>query len=260
MVEQLDEGVWTTEVALDEYNVRGALVAGSHRAIVWDTLSHPRDMQGYLPLIGDRELVIVYSHADWDHIWGTAGLPFEPASIVGHRACLERFSSDVPATLEEKQAGEPGRWDEVRLVPPRTVFDVEHRIDLGGMTLELRHLPGHTEDCIVGFVPERGLLVAGDTVETPLPVVPPGAPLDRWIEGLERWARDGRVSCVVPAHGSIGGPEIVHRTIAYLYGLRDGRPAQVGEALTAFYRQTHEANLRAWRPPSAGSKGYDRLL
>ena len=116
------------------------------------------------------------------------------------------------------------------------------------MTLELHHLPGHTEDSIVAVVPERALLIAGDTVETPLPVVPPGAPLGRWVEGLERWAQNDRVERVVPAHGVIGGREIVRRTIDYLCDLRDGHPAPIEDALTGFYRATHEANLRAWRP------------
>jgi len=256
MVERLDADVWSQEVALNEYDVRGTLVAGTSRVAVWDTLSHPRDMAAYLPLIGKRDLVIVYSHADWDHVWGTAGLPFERAVIIGHRRCLERFSSDVPATLDERKASEPGAWDAVTLVAPGTVFDVEQRIDLGEMTLELHHLPGHTEDCIVGFVPERGLLLAGDTVETPLPVVPADAPLERWIEGLERWAADPRLRLVVPAHGAKGGPEIIRRTIEYLRGLLDGRPGRVDEPLTPFYRQTHAANLCAW--PRRDWKDPDR--
>jgi glyoxylase-like metal-dependent hydrolase (beta-lactamase superfamily II) len=71
----LDQRIWTAEVALREYDVRGALVLGDGHALVWDTLSHPRDMHPYLALIADVDLVVAYSHADWDHIWGTAGLP-----------------------------------------------------------------------------------------------------------------------------------------------------------------------------------------
>ena len=112
------------------------------------------------------------------------------------------------------------------------------------MTLELHHLPGHTPDTIVGFVPEQGLLLMGDTAETPFPVVPADSPLSVWIEGLERWERDPRVRTVVPAHGPIGGVEILQRNIHYLRGLLDGRPPPVTEPLTDFYRKTHEQNLR----------------
>jgi glyoxylase-like metal-dependent hydrolase (beta-lactamase superfamily II) len=211
-------------------------------------------MAGYLPLIDGLDLVIVYSHADWDHIWGTGGLPHKGAEIVGHRACRARFSADVPVTRREKQAAEPGRWDEVTLLPPSTIFDDGLVLDLGSLSLELRHLPGHTEDGIVGFVPERGLLLAGDAAETPLPVVPAGGPLARWIDELDRWANDPRVRTVVPAHGEIGGPAVIRRTADYLRGLLEGQPAEVAGSLTTFYRETHEANLRAW--PSRTPRGH----
>ncbi|MBU0970466.1 MAG: hypothetical protein KKC20_07455 [Proteobacteria bacterium] len=38
-------------------------------------------------------MTIVHTHADWDHIRGTGGLPREGARIIGHRACLERFDT-----------------------------------------------------------------------------------------------------------------------------------------------------------------------
>ncbi len=240
----IGDRILATDVALGEYDVRGVLLVGDTRAVVWDTLSHPRDMACWISLIGDRDLVVVYSHADWDHIWGTAGLPLGRAAIVmGHQACQARFTADVPRTLRERQLAEPGAWDEVVLIAPDSVFEVETTVDLGSMTLELHHLPGHTPDTIVGFVPERGLLLMGDTAETPFPVVPADSPLGAWIDGLERWERDPRVRTVVPAHGPIGGVEILQKNIGYLRGLLDGRPQPVTEPLTDFYRKTHEQNL-----------------
>ena len=244
-------GIFVAEVALGDYDVRGALILGDTRAVVWDTLSHPRDMAAWLPLIGGRDLVVVYSHADWDHIWGTAGLPLDRATIIGHLACQARFSGDVPQTLRERLVAEPGVWDEVSLVAPDTVFDDETTVDLGAMTLEVHHLPGHTIDTIVGFVPQRGLLLMGDTVETPFPVVPPDSPLGRWVAGLERWERDSRVRTVVPAHGPVGGVEILRQNIGYLRALLDGRTLPVTEPLTDFYRKTHAANLQ-WRASRVG--------
>jgi len=241
----LESNIWFTNVVLGEYDVRGLLLVGEERAVVWDTLSHPRDMRGYEPLIGDRQLAIVYSHADWDHVWGTAGLACQDAMILGHRSCLARFAQDVPATLREKQRDEPGVWDEVRLIAPSRVFDDSSVLELGSMTLTLRHLPGHTQDSIVGFVPERGLLLMGDAAETPFPVVPERSPLFQWIAELRRWEHDSRVRTVVPAHGAIGGREILQRNIAYLQGLLDGQPIDVPGPLTKFYRDTHQSNLRA---------------
>lgn len=245
-ITRIDDDVWEAEVALEDYRVRGALVIGRRRALVWDTLSHPRDMAAWLPLISPLDLVIVYSHADWDHIWGTAGLPHHRAEVIGHRACRARFDSDVPATLREKQAAEPAEWNDVVLVPPTVMMDDDLEVDLGGVTVELRHLPGHTIDGIVGFVRERGLLLAGDAVETPLPVVPPEAPLDVWIGELERWAAHPGVRTVLPAHGDTGDVSVIRRTVAYLRGLQRGAPVDLTEPLDTFYRGTHEANVRAF--------------
>jgi glyoxylase-like metal-dependent hydrolase (beta-lactamase superfamily II) len=241
--ETIERNIWSTRVALGEYDVRGALVLGERVALVWDTLARPRDMRPYLPFVGSRELVVVYSHADWDHIWGTAGLGSATTRIIGHDACRARFDEDVQGVLAGKQRDEPGQWDDVVLVPPTETFAEQQSIDLGRLTITLSHLPGHTRDCIVGFVPERGLLLAGDTVETPCPVVPPGAPLDAWIGSLRRWEADGRVRSVIPAHGPIGGREVITRNIAYLEALRDGHPIEPAGTLTPFYRKTHEANV-----------------
>jgi glyoxylase-like metal-dependent hydrolase (beta-lactamase superfamily II) len=243
---QAEPGIWITDIELRDFDVRGVLIAGDSRAAVWDTLSHPLDMSPVASLAGDRDLVVVYSHADWDHVWGTAGLGAHVSTIVAHRRCLERFAADVPNALHEKQRAEPGRWDAVELVPPAVVFDDRHTIDLGGLTLELFHLPGHTPDEIVGFVPERGLLLMGDAAETPFPVVPADAPLDGWIAELQRWADDPRVRVVMPAHGAIGGREVLRQDIDYLTALRDGRPFCPAGPLPPFYRETHAANQR-WR-------------
>jgi glyoxylase-like metal-dependent hydrolase (beta-lactamase superfamily II) len=248
----LEPDIWLTDVALSDFDVRGVLIAGSQRVVVWDTLSHPRDMAAFGPLVEGRMLAIVYSHADWDHVWGTSGLPYEHALIVGHEACLDRFTADVPAALHAKQAAEPGLWDAVKLVAPTATFHTDYSLDLGALTLSLHHAPGHTADSILAFVPERGLLLMGDAAETPLPVVPAGSPLARWIGELERWERNPRVRTVVPSHGAIGGREILQRNIAYLRRLLEGRPFDVPEPLTDFYRATHQANLHAFGAPPPG--------
>ena len=64
----LNSNIWYTELALGDYEVRGVLIRSQKRAVIWDTLSHPNDMRPLLPQIEDRELTMIYSHADWDHV------------------------------------------------------------------------------------------------------------------------------------------------------------------------------------------------
>jgi glyoxylase-like metal-dependent hydrolase (beta-lactamase superfamily II) len=250
--------VWVTEVELAEFRVRGVLVKGTARWLVWDTLSHPRDMAGFRDAIGRDDVIIAYSHGDWDHVWGTAGLPFERARIVAHELCAARFGEDVPRELDARRHVEAGTWDDVRLIPPTETFADDRQLDLGAVTVTLHHVPGHTRDATVAFLVEAGVLLTGDTAETPLPVVPSRDVLPGWIAGLERWAVDDRVRLIVPSHGRMGGREIITENITYLRRLRDGRRFDMPGPLTPFYRTTHEANLRACCAPA--SAGPDRVV
>jgi glyoxylase-like metal-dependent hydrolase (beta-lactamase superfamily II) len=164
--------------------------------------------------------------------------------VVAHARAERRFRSDVPEELRRRQADEPGLWDAVRLVPPTVLFEGTHAVALGGATLELHALPGHTPDCIVGFVPEWGVLLAGDTVETPLPVVNDGGAVRGWARSLERWRDDGRVVTVVPAHGPVGGRELLEHNVRYLRELAEGGGSAGASVLPPFYRETHLRNQK----------------
>jgi glyoxylase-like metal-dependent hydrolase (beta-lactamase superfamily II) len=241
-------GLWLTELSLDEFDVRGALIVGDERVLIWDTLSHPRDMEAVNEFLegeglADRQLMAVYSHADWDHVWGTGGLP-AGIPVIAHASCGVRFDNDVPIYLADYQRKTPGRWDEVTLVPPTITFDDNLAIDLGGVTVELSHLPGHTEDCLVAFIPEWSVLLAGDTVETPFPFLDETLPVQPWINELTRWAERTDVDTVIPCHGEIGGRGLIEENIAYLRGLLDDTlESQSGED-DPFYKAIHIKNVR----------------
>jgi glyoxylase-like metal-dependent hydrolase (beta-lactamase superfamily II) len=245
-ITSLRPGVWLVDVDLEEFQARSAVVAGAERVVVWDTLARPMDMGGVAELAPDLPLSVVYSHGDWDHVWGTVGLSRPSDEIIAHRVCGERFLSDLPATLEEKKREAPKVYDDVRLVPPTRSFQTDLTLELGGVTLELHHLPGHTSDSVVGFVPEWGIFLAGDAVETPVPFLNPGNPIEPWAKSLEDWSERLEntevTSIVIPSHGRLGGPELLRETAGYLRDLLAGRPPSITENLTQFYRETNAAN------------------
>lgn len=238
---EFSAGVWLTELQLDEFAVRGVLILTEYHVVIWDTLSHPRDMQALLPLLAGRQLTVIYSHADWDHVWGTAGLP--KAEIVAHADCLTRFSTDVPEYLAQKRHEEPSRWDEVKLIAPTRTFETSLTLTFDALTIELHHLPGHTNDCIVALIPSLGILLAGDTVETPLPVIHDDSPIQAWLTELDRWIADGRVQTVIPAHGRIGGRDVIVQTAQYIRDGQNNVQMDFPEPLDTFYTTTHNHNL-----------------
>lgn len=234
------------ETEMEGFDVRAAVLAGSRRVVVWDTLAHPEQMNVVHALAAGLPVTVVYSHADWDHAWGTCGIE-EVEQVVAHEAAAARFQDDVPAELERRRSVDGNRWQAVCLVAPTRTFAERLTLDLGNLRLELHALPGHTPDCIVGFVPRWGVLLAGDTVETPVPVVNDAAAIPGWVSALEHWRHDARVRTVVPSHGPVGGPELLHETAAYLRTLRQGGRHRRLEELPAFYRDTHERNVRLVR-------------
>jgi len=228
---------------LRDFDVRGCVVAGIDRAVIWDTLARPSDMVGVRELVPSLPLTVVYSHGDWDHVWGTKGLGEGWEEVVAHGECAGRFAEELPRTLEEMRNQNAEEFDEVRLVPPTRTFQDQFVIELGpGLSLELHALPGHTPDTIVGFIPEWGVLLAGDAVETPLPFLNPGGNVEEWAGRLEGWATHPRVEVVIPSHGPIGGRNLLEENASYLRALLAGQDPVLPEDLTPFYRRTHAAN------------------
>lgn len=230
------------EISTGDFSVRSVLIQGRRFCLVWDTLTHPRDMAQFVETGTGQQCFVVYSHADWDHIQGTAAL--KNTLVIGHRECLQRFQGEAQHTLADMQAREPGKWDEVSLIAPDITFDRHLDLDLGGITVSLHALPGHSPDSIVAFIPSMKLLLAGDAVELPCPCVPSGCNLDKWIRSLLRWREHAGVRTIIPSHGPSGNKEILDRTIAYLDGLRRGTPPPLPDDSPPMYFRTHEDNLK----------------
>ena len=242
-LQEIRPNLWLYEANVSDMAVRGALIVGERYSAVWDSLAHPADVAPLSDLLADRPFFLVYSHADWDHCWGTSGFEHAPASIIGHAECRRRFDDDVPATLSRMQLADMGRWGAVRLVPPNLSFNVTLSLDLGGVTLELSHLPGHSPDCIVGWLPEWGILLGGDTIETPLPVVNDAEIIDDWLAALESWAAKDNLLQTISAHGSCSGRDALMQTISYLRALKGDHDFDLPAALDQFYAETHKKNL-----------------
>jgi glyoxylase-like metal-dependent hydrolase (beta-lactamase superfamily II) len=225
-------------------SVRALVILGERYTVVFDTLYAPQDMAPALALAGRRRrpVLVVNSHADYDHAWGNGAFPNAP--IIGHAATRERLLREG-GILKEKQHQDPARYADVHLCPPDLVFDDHMAIDVGGLTLDLHHLAGHTRDCIVGHLPEHGILFGGDCVEVPFPLLNDG-PLDGWIAALRAWDDAARVRSVIPAHGPVSGRDLLARNAAYLQALLDGRGDQwqLPPATPAFYRDAHAQNVR----------------
>jgi glyoxylase-like metal-dependent hydrolase (beta-lactamase superfamily II) len=163
------------------------IVVTERYVVLIDTVINPataRQMLAFAQphLTGARQLLVVNTHADYDHAWGNQifdGPHAEhTAPIIGTRGCAELLrSAEGAAYLQEMQKKEPALFGEVVLTPPTLLFDEQLTIDGGDLTLELFATPGHTVDHAAIFIPEISTLLAADAAELPFP-------LARTVEGL----------------------------------------------------------------------------
>lgn len=235
--------LWIYELETPSFVVRAAVIKGEKYAAVWDTMSLPDEAAPLVDILDGQPYYVVYSHGDYDHAWGTAGLGEDHLGVIAHAECLRRFGDEVPRTLQRMQMTEPSQWDSVRLVPPNITFTSSLSLDLGGLTLELHHTPGHTADSIVAWIPERGVLLGGDAIETPLPVVNHAPLLLGWLGALAAWQDNDSLEYAIPSHGSASGRESLDQTVAYLRALAGDRHFKLPRKLEDFYRETHQKNL-----------------
>ncbi|GAB2862592.1 MBL fold metallo-hydrolase [Actinocorallia aurea] len=188
---------------------------------------------------------VVNTHFHGDHTFGNGC--FKPrAVIVAHENCARDQEIAGP--------GLRGLWPQVEwgatpIVLPDIVYPgPAASLDGFGGALELLHPgPAHTEGDTVVWLPEDGVLFAGDIVWsgiTPFCLMGSVTGSLKVLDALRALGAD----VVVPGHGPVGGPGLIDETGAYLTWLLE----------------VAEAGLRAGLSPldaaRAADPGVHRLL
>ena len=172
------------------------------------------------PYLTNRQLLVINTHADYDHAWGNqlfAGPDARyPAPIIGSRRCADILRRpEAQAHLAQMAAKEPAIFGDVVLTPPSILFDDTLTIDGGDLTLELFAAPGHTPDHIALYIPEIDTLLAADAAELPFPFARTTAGLPAMRQSLAQMAAY-QAKHVFYCHApvTIGG-QLLHDNIAY---------------------------------------------
>jgi glyoxylase-like metal-dependent hydrolase (beta-lactamase superfamily II) len=261
------------------------VVVAERYVVLVDTLINPYTAAELLriaePHLDGRQLLVVNTHAHWDHAWGNqlfAGAGARrPAPIIATRRCAELLrSSESQHKLAQKRADEPVRFGDVELVAPTLLFEERLVIDGGDLTLELFATPGHASDHIAIYIPQIRTLLPGDAAELPFPFVESAATFPALRDSLARMAALQPAVALYCHAPETSGPALLHQNIAYFdelerrcrAALARGVPAHPPEAadvealvefslaeaipvghaeqqLAGFYRPGHHAAIRA---------------
>jgi glyoxylase-like metal-dependent hydrolase (beta-lactamase superfamily II) len=257
-VEQLTADVWIHRVDAAGFPTVAAVALTPTRAFVVDTLMRPQDMDPVRELLaeraGERRIVVVNTHHHWDHVYGNAA--FAGRDIVAQRAC-PRLIVAQSNTADESVPRQPPEG-----VPlPTITFGDRLTYSDEPETVHLIHTPGHSEDSLVVFLAGARLLLAGDTLEWPLPNFAQRDGKNVWIHTL-RQLKQLPVDLIVPSHGAATGRAIIDANESYVSGVyeavatakREGAgrndlalPASafLGDdvVLDDVYEEVHRANL-----------------
>lgn len=162
--------------------VHSDLFIGRDKALLWDTGYGFGQLHDTVKaLTGDKPLYIVNSHGHVDHTCGNAQFTedifiheADMALCRAHTGEAERKKSVRLAKVHEDAVTHeitdilPDDFDEeayIRRGSGRLVPVAEgHIFDLGGITLEVREVPGHTKGSIALIYKEMGWLYAGDAM------------------------------------------------------------------------------------------------
>ena len=131
-VKEVRPGIWLMD---EGHEATGYLVVGEEKACVIDTMNGYNDLNQAVRKITDKPLVVVNTHGHGDHICGNVYLG-EAYLHPADRELARMFTEDpgFVKILQERGATFPPFRD---ILPGDT-------IDLGGRTLEVFGLPGHT--------------------------------------------------------------------------------------------------------------------
>lgn len=183
----LDDGAYGLGIAAY------ALVDGAD-AIVYDShtsLDHARFMRRFLDERGVTSIRLVLSHWHTDHVAGNE--VFSDCEIIA----LGLTAQAMEEHREELEGGSPPISP---LVMPTRLFEKQLDLTLGDRRIELHHFDIHSADGCVLWLPDDGLLLAGDTLEDTVTYVSEPEHIETHIAELSRMAT-WPIRRILPNHG-----------------------------------------------------------
>lgn len=151
---------------LDENHEASAFVViGEKKACLIDTMMGYHDYKKVISEITDKPVMVINTHGHPDHIYGN--IFFDEAYINPKDIPMTEMFVNAPAFAEPCKAMGIS-------MPPFKEIKGGDIVDLGGKTLEIYDLPGHTYGGILLLLKEDRILFTGDSINHHLWMQTPG--------------------------------------------------------------------------------------
>ncbi len=183
-IEEMAHGIFAIGEPLYHQINWNYLIAGNHRALLFDTGPGIHNIAPVVSSFTTKPLTALASHMHFDHTgnlyrFGTIAM----ADLPILRAC------EFDGVMQASDDLYLGHYEDMVWKPVRVNhwWPLGHRIDLGGVQLEIIHTPGHSPDSISLWDAEANILFAADFIYPgPLYAQVPGADLADYLESATR--------------------------------------------------------------------------
>lgn len=229
-LERVAEGVWamvSTPLTGDRTTLcNGGIVAGRNGVLMVEAFASDAGAKWMaaqaLALTGRAPTHLLLTHYHADHTGGIRGA-LETSGLTLHATGTTR------ALTSERNAGAP-----VDLLRDATIVSASETtsIDLGGRTVSLRPLDGHTPSDVAVRVEEPNVVFCGDLVWNGMfPNYVDAVPshLTRSVKAL----RDLRGATYVPGHGTVATPAELDRYLVLLDSVEEASRRAIERGITA---------------------------
>lgn len=227
--ERISDDIYVFSSRMYAQETAGAIITKAG-VILIDTLFYPEETLAIKQFIeerlGQEVRYLINTHYHADHTQGT--FLFPNAHVVAHSRCmqlLDTIGRDGLTQTKEQMAG----FEDVRIVLPDLTFEQGHLdIHLGGTSVRLLHMPGHSLDLVGVWLMQEGILFASDNM-MPVPTL-----FDGDFENLQQSLKQMLkmdLECVVQGHGEVilrgEVNTVLESNLAYLDAIKQ----RVGEAV-----------------------------
>jgi cyclase len=152
---------------------------------------------------------------------------------------------------------------------PDATFDHELNVDLGNREVQLKHLGrGNTIGDAVAYLPKEKILIAGDLVDSPVPFLYGGFPIEQ-IETLKKM-EELDFDRLVPGHGAVlKGKAFLKQETELIEAVVAAMTREIGRTSVQSAKDRFEeikkgverdVDMQAWRQKFAGDDPSDNFF
>ena len=162
----------------EEHQATGYLVIGENKAVLIDTMNGLTNLRAEVEKLTDKPVMVVNTHGHPDHVFG---------NVYFDEAYIHPKDAEMAQSFTKSEEYRRVFTDKGLFMPPFKPIQGGDVIDLGGKTLEVYDLPGHTAGGVLLLLKEDRILFVGDGINHHLWMQLEGCmPVSEYVKELDK--------------------------------------------------------------------------